>query len=282
VRGNGEAKLGGDTIFIHADSNVSDEPVRRAIGNGQLHPRPAWKEDDAGHRFDERERLLFGLRRPALISANGLVAPVGLKRRQIRGAKAPQDDSGAYPRQWIEYSRSHGIEKSARIFRAGSRRSWLGTSSATDIGAIPDWSNAVKPRITLITLGVDNLDRAVKFYGDGLGLATDGIVGAEHEFGAVAFFELQDGLKLALWPRKSLAHDSGLAITAPSPTDMSLAHNVTSRAEVDAVMAQALSAGATLVKKPNDTFYGGYAGYFKDPDQPLWEVAWNPQIMPPR
>lgn len=139
----------------------------------------------------------------------------------------------------------------------------------------------MKPRITLVTLGVDDLERAVKFYRDGLGLATEGILGTEHEFGAVAFFELQAGLKLALWPRKSLAHDSGLPICAPSPTDMSLAHNVRSRAEVDAVVAQAVSAGATLVKKPADTFYGGYAGYFKDPDQHLWEVAWNPQIMPP-
>jgi catechol 2,3-dioxygenase-like lactoylglutathione lyase family enzyme len=138
----------------------------------------------------------------------------------------------------------------------------------------------MKPRVTLITLGVDDLDRAVKFYRDGLGLATDGIVGKEHEHGAVAFFELQAGLKLALWPRKSLAHDSGLTVSAPSPTDMTLAHNVTSRAEVDAVMDQARSAGATIVKRASDTFYGGYAGYFKDPDQHLWEVAWNPQIMP--
>lgn len=138
----------------------------------------------------------------------------------------------------------------------------------------------MKPRVTLITLGVDNLDRAVKFYRDGLGLATEGIVGSEHEYGAVAFFELQAGLKLSLWPRKSLAHDSGLALSPPSPTDMSLAHNVTSRSEVDAVIGQALSAGATLVKKPCDTFYGGYAGYFEDPDQHLWEVAWNPKLMP--
>lgn len=138
----------------------------------------------------------------------------------------------------------------------------------------------MKPRITLVTLGVDDLDRAVKFYRDGLGLETKGIVGREHEYGAVAFFDLQGGLKLSLWPRKSLAHDSGLRVSPPSPTDMCLAHNVQSRAEVDAVMAQAQSAGATIVKKPVDTFYGGYAGYFKDPDQHLWEVAWNPAILP--
>jgi catechol 2,3-dioxygenase-like lactoylglutathione lyase family enzyme len=138
----------------------------------------------------------------------------------------------------------------------------------------------MKPRVTLITLGVDDLERSVKFYRDGLGLATDGIVGQEVEYGAVAFFELQSGVKLALWPRKSLAHDSGVALSAPSPTDMSLAHNVRSRAEVDAVMGEAVAAGAVIVKRPHDTFYGGYAGYFKDPDQHLWEVAWNPQIMP--
>lgn len=139
----------------------------------------------------------------------------------------------------------------------------------------------MKPRITLITLGVDDLERAVDFYRDGLGLATDGIVGQEMEHGAVAFFDLQAGLKLALWPRKSLAHDSGLAVSGPSPTDMTLAHNVRSRAEVDAVMAQARAAGATIVKEASDTFYGGYAGYFQDPDQHVWEVAWNPQMLPP-
>src|SRR5688500_4411487 len=102
----------------------------------------------------------------------------------------------------------------------------------------------MKPRITLITLGVNDLDRAVEFYRDGLGLQTDGIVGKEFEYGAVAFFELESGLRLALWPRKSLAHDCGLSVTAPSPTDFCLAHNVRSKAEVDAVMDQVRNAGA--------------------------------------
>lgn len=138
----------------------------------------------------------------------------------------------------------------------------------------------MKPRITLITLGVDDLERALKFYRDGLGLKTEGIVGKEFEHGAVVFFELDDGLRLALWPRKSIAHDTGLPLAAPSPTDFTLAHNVSSKAEVDTVMAQARHAGATIVKNASDTFYGGYAGYFLDPDQHLWEVAWNPQILP--
>jgi uncharacterized protein len=134
----------------------------------------------------------------------------------------------------------------------------------------------MKPRITLITLGVDDLEGAVAFYRDGLGLATDGIVGAEHEHGTVAFFELAGGLKLALWPRASLSHDSGLPIGPRSATEFALAHNVGSRQAVDAVMAEAEAAGATIVKAAADTFYGGYAGYFQDPDGHLWEVAWNP------
>jgi catechol 2,3-dioxygenase-like lactoylglutathione lyase family enzyme len=138
----------------------------------------------------------------------------------------------------------------------------------------------MKPRITMITLGVDDLERAVRFYRDGLGLETPGIVGTAFEHGAVAFFQLQAGLQLALWPRASLAHDAGLVPSPPSPTDACLAHNLASRDEVDIVMAQARAAGATIVKPAQDTFWGGYAGYFQDPDQHLWEVAWNPQLIP--
>lgn len=134
----------------------------------------------------------------------------------------------------------------------------------------------MKPHITLLTLGVDDLERAVAFYRDGLGLPTRGIVGAEFEHGAVAFFELAGGLKLALWPRASLAHDSGLATGERSPTEFAIAHNVGSQREVDLVLEQARVAGATLVKPGAETFYGGYAGYFQDPDGHLWEVAWNP------
>jgi len=135
----------------------------------------------------------------------------------------------------------------------------------------------MRPRITLITLGVDDLEKAVRFYRDGLGLRTDGIVGTEFEHGAVAFFALQGGLKLALWPRKSIAHDTGLPQSAPSQTDFTIGHNVSSKAEVDAVMTQARNAGAVVVRAAHDTFWGGYAGYFRDPDGHVWEVAWNPQ-----
>jgi catechol 2,3-dioxygenase-like lactoylglutathione lyase family enzyme len=135
----------------------------------------------------------------------------------------------------------------------------------------------MKPRITLITLGVDDLERAVRFYRDGLGLETEGIVGAEFEYGAVAFFDLQAGLKLALWPRKSIARDCGLAVGSASPTEFTIGHNVASKTEVDAVVEQARIAGAVIAKPPQETFWGGYAGYFQDPDGHLWEVAWNPQ-----
>ena len=139
----------------------------------------------------------------------------------------------------------------------------------------------MKPRITVITVCVDDLERSLRFYRDGLGLKTEGIVGREFEHGAVAFFDLQAGLRLAIWPRKSLAHDSGLSAGKPSATEFSLGHNVSSRAEVDAVMEQARSAGAIIVKPAQDTFWGGYAGYFQDPDQHLWEVVWNPQWPSP-
>ena len=134
----------------------------------------------------------------------------------------------------------------------------------------------MKPRITVVTIGVDDLERAVRFYREGLGLQTEGIVGTEFEHGAVAFFDLEHGLKLALWPRNSLAHDSRLARGQPSATEFSLGHNVASREEVDVVMEQARRAGAVIVKPAEDTFFGGYAGYFQDPDGHLWEIAWNP------
>lgn len=135
----------------------------------------------------------------------------------------------------------------------------------------------MKPRITVITLGVDDLERAVDFYSTGLGFATEGITGRAFEFGAVAFFDMQSGLRLALWPRKSLARDSGLPVSGPSPTNLSLGHNVASIEEVDAVMARAEAAGARILKRAQTTFWGGYAGYFQDPDQHVWEVVWNPQ-----
>src|SRR5215210_5493085 len=105
----------------------------------------------------------------------------------------------------------------------------------------------MQPRITVITLCVDDLERSVTFYRDGLGWNTEGIIGTKFEHGAVAFFDLQAGLRLALWPRKSIAHDSGLPIGTPSSTEFTLGHNVSSQAEVGSVMEQAKKAGAVIV-----------------------------------
>ncbi len=137
----------------------------------------------------------------------------------------------------------------------------------------------MKARLTVITIGVDDLERSLRFYRDGLGLKTEGIIGREFECGAVAFFDLQAGLKLAIWPRKSISRDSGLPLSSPSPTECTLGHNVSSKEEVNAVMEQAKNAGAVIVKPAHDTFWGGYAGYFQDPDQHLWEIVWNPQLL---
>lgn len=138
----------------------------------------------------------------------------------------------------------------------------------------------MKPRISVLTIGVSNLERSLKFYRDGLGLRTEGIVGREFEHGAVAFFEFAGGLKLAIWAQADIAHDTGLATTPVSSTAVTIGHNVRRREEVDDVMAQAAGAGAEIVKPGQETFYGGYAGYFRDPDGHLWEVVWNPANLP--
>ena len=90
----------------------------------------------------------------------------------------------------------------------------------------------MEPRLTVVTLGVDDLERSLRFYRDGMGLATDGIVGNEFEHGSVVFIDLQPGLRLALWPRESIAHDTGRSVSPPSPTDLTLGHNVRSAAAV--------------------------------------------------
>jgi len=134
----------------------------------------------------------------------------------------------------------------------------------------------MKPRLTVLTLGVDDLERSLIFYRDGMGLPTQGIIGQAFEHGAVAFFDLQAGVKLALWNRNDLAHEAKVPLSGPSPTEFTIGHNVASKAEVDAVMEQARLAGAKITDPPHDTFWGGYAGHFSDPDGHLWEVVWNP------
>ena len=138
----------------------------------------------------------------------------------------------------------------------------------------------MKPHITVLTLGVADLERSLAFYRDGLGLETEGIVGKEFEHGAVVFFRLSGGLMLALWAEDDIAHDTGLTKSSHGPTAFTIGHNVGSRSEVDEVMGQATRAGATIVKPAQETFYGGYAGYFRDPDGHVWEIVWNPDLLP--
>lgn len=138
----------------------------------------------------------------------------------------------------------------------------------------------MEPRITVITLGVNDLERSVAFYRDGLGLHTEGVVGTEFEHGAAAFFDLENGVKLALFARRDMAQDANIAPGLPSPTEVTLGHNVRTKAEVDEVMEQAQKAGAKVIRAAQDRPWGGYGGYFEDPDTHLWEVVWDPQLIP--
>ena len=135
----------------------------------------------------------------------------------------------------------------------------------------------MKPRISVLTLGVDDLARAVAFYRDGLGWPTRGIVGSAEQHSAVAFFALQPGIQLALFPRASLALEVGVAEPPSGTSGCLLSHNVARREQVAEVLAQAAAAGGRILRAPRDTAWGGHAGYFQDPDGHPWEVAWNPK-----
>ncbi|WP_046121032.1 VOC family protein [Ensifer aridi] len=135
----------------------------------------------------------------------------------------------------------------------------------------------MKPRIKVLTLAVNDLERSLAFYRDGLGLPTKGIIGQEYEDGAVVFFNMGDELILALFPATSLSKDAGIAATETRLGAVSIGHVVNSKEEVDAVMTQAAGAGAVITEPARDRFWGGYSGYFHDPDGHLWEIAWNPE-----
>ena len=138
----------------------------------------------------------------------------------------------------------------------------------------------MRARFGILTLGVDDLERSLKFYRDGLGLPTEGIVGQEFEHGAIAIFHLEGGVVLSLFPRSDLGLDAGIDPAPRSPTEFSIGHNVSSEAEVDRVMARAETAGARITIPARKTFWGGYAGYFQDPDGHLWEILHNPAFLP--
>ena len=137
----------------------------------------------------------------------------------------------------------------------------------------------MKQRLHVITIGVDDLERSMRFYRDGMGLQTEGVFGAEmHERGAVVFYTMESGLILSTWLRDNVAWDSDVPLGPKSATEFTIGHGVLSRDEVDTVIAQARASGGTIVKEPHDTFWGGYAGYFQDPDGHLWEIMWNPAL----
>lgn len=140
--------------------------------------------------------------------------------------------------------------------------------------------SAMKPRFTVLTLGVDDLEKSFKFYHEGLGFPSQGIVGKEFEHGDVAFFDLPHGMMLALYSRENLAWDAKVAKQGPSTTEFSIGYMTRNKAEVDSVMELARKAGAKIVKPAEPAFWGGYSGYFQDPDGHLWEILWNPQFQP--
>ncbi len=142
----------------------------------------------------------------------------------------------------------------------------------------------MQPRIHVITLAVSDLSRALTFYRDGLGLESAGVIGTEfigdetNPAGDVAMFHLHGGLILALYPRSELAKDASVPLGPPKAGEFSLGHAVASKAAVDALLAQAEAAGATVTQQPHDRPWGIYSGYFRDLDGHLWEIMWNPQL----
>jgi hypothetical protein len=144
----------------------------------------------------------------------------------------------------------------------------------------------MRPQISVITLGVDNLERSLAFYREGLGLPSQGILGTEYHdgvsgaHGAIALFELQNGLMLSLYPRTDLAKDANQKQGGGNPPEFSLGYLTKTKDEVDAIVKQAKAAGATITDEPRERPWGIYSGYFVDLDGHLWEIVWNPQMLP--
>lgn len=133
----------------------------------------------------------------------------------------------------------------------------------------------MKQRINTLTIGVNDLQRSMKFFKD-LGWKTQGIVGTEFENGAAVFFDLPGGLRFSLYEKRNLAWDSQIKFDGQSATEFSIGYFVNSEREVKTILETAEKAGARIVKKAQPTFWGGYGGYFQDPDGHLWEIAHYP------
>src|SRR5262245_40772688 len=143
----------------------------------------------------------------------------------------------------------------------------------------------MKAHLDVVTLAVRDLEMAVAFYRDGLGFPTKGIVGTEFPAtptdaaGAAAFFQMEGGLMLALYPRQELAKDAGLLDSSPSAVEFSLGYFAESQSAVDELLARAVAAGASRTEPARHRPWGIYSGYFRDPDDHLWEVIWNPKAV---
>src|SRR5450432_4549608 len=136
----------------------------------------------------------------------------------------------------------------------------------------PQKNKIMEPRFTVLTLGVDDLEKSFKFYHEGLGLPSGGIIGKEFEHGEIVFFKLPHGMELGLYSRENLAWDSKVAKQNSSATEFSIGYTVRKQSDVDTIMTLAKRAGATITKPAQKTFWGGYSGYFQDPDGHLWEI----------
>jgi catechol 2,3-dioxygenase-like lactoylglutathione lyase family enzyme len=142
----------------------------------------------------------------------------------------------------------------------------------------------MQPRINVITLAVSDLERALAFYREGLGLESPGVIGTEfagddeNPAGDAAMFQLEGGLILALYPRTELAKDAKVPLGPAKTGEFSIGHAVSSRDEVDALLVRAEATGATVTSQPHDLPWGIYSGYFRDFDGHLWEILWNPRL----
>ena len=141
-------------------------------------------------------------------------------------------------------------------------------------------AHRMRPSFKVLTLAVSDLDRSLRFYRDGLGLQTEGVIGTEFEGGAVVFFHMKGGTILALWPTESLEKDAHVEATTNRLGAITIGHIAVSKEEVVSIIEAARSAGAAITAEPKDRFWGGFSGYFHDPDGHVWEVAWHPEWSP--
>jgi catechol 2,3-dioxygenase-like lactoylglutathione lyase family enzyme len=205
--------------------------------------------------------------------------------RYLRMGRKAHDAGQCGVRGWLETLAACEERRNGRPSALGSRSSgesrfMLGSNPVGSWQGSTQMTNVMRSRLGIITLGVENLQASLKFYRDGLGLKSKGIIGEQWEHGAIVLFELEGGMALSLFPRADLALDAKIEKGPPSATEFSIGHNVASEAEVDRIMKLAEKAGARITVPPEKKFWGGYSGYFQDPDGHLWEILYNPDFLP--